>query len=72
MEWIALKDKTPNNNETVITWSQEGMRICRYTNEVGLFGKPIGEHKFCNLMSKWMIVDKYVTHWMPLPKPPNN
>ena len=72
MEWIKIQDNKPTINQTVFTWSKQGMRVCIYTNEIGLFGKPQKEAKFCNLMSKWRWIDEDVSHWMPLPKPPKD
>lgn len=71
MDWIKLEIQKPNIGQTVFTFGRQGMRICIYTNENVFFGKPKKEAKFCNLMSKWRIIDEDVTHWMPIPKPPN-
>lgn len=62
MDWISLEKRKPNIDQTVFSWGKQGMRVCIYTNEFGFFGKKKGDAKFCNLMSKWRIIDNDVTH----------
>jgi hypothetical protein len=52
MDWIKLETENPKIGQTVFSWEKQGMRICIYTNEIGFFGKPKKDAKFCNLMSK--------------------
>lgn len=70
MNWIKVEDQKPEEGQTVFSWSTQGMKVCIYRKELVLFWKSSGEPKFCNLMSKWLFVDEFVTHWMPIPKPP--
>jgi len=63
MEWISVKDKLPNKNELV---------LCR-VNDFGNEFTCIGEHSVTGafwFQFSYQSLDK-VTHWMPLPKPPN-
>lgn len=66
-DWIDISQEVPRENQTVFTWSEEGMKVCVYKKVLTWTGYKL---KFCNKMSKWMIVDEKVTHWMSLPKPP--
>jgi hypothetical protein len=62
MKWISVKKKLPKNDDWVLVWSTklEGMeRIgCVIT-------------KLLHSDSWYCIPNRYVTHWMPLPKQPN-
>lgn len=57
-EWISVKDMLPKNNEIVI--------ICTDKNFI-YAGELIGDTWFLDNDS-WTAT---VTHWMPLPQPPN-
>ena len=54
-DWISVKDRLPNDNERVL---------------VHVVGKPfnIDADRFFN--SRWVRWNGVVTHWMPLPEPP--
>lgn len=69
MEWISVKDRLPHDDDVVILFS----------HDYGLFtlGFYMSEKR---VMSQgfWRIDDSdtaqkldFVTHWMPLPQPPN-
>ena len=54
--WVSVKDRLPENNDNVLIFSA---------------GRSIGW--FCVLTNTWMkgiAQIKGVTHWMPLPEPP--
>lgn len=56
-EWISVKDRLPAVNETVIAWDSD-------------INEP--ELAFMTIYNEWfgvMACDR-VTHWMPLPSPP--
>ena len=57
-EWISVKDRLPKNDEIVI--------ICTDKNFI-YAGELIGDTWFLDNDS-WTAT---VTHWMPLPQPPN-
>lgn len=65
MEWISVKDKLPNHEQSVIFYKKSGPRI-------GKFWLNVGREKPCftSTSSLDYIVDGKVTHWMPLPNPP--
>lgn len=62
-EWISVEDDTPKDGEKRV---QVFLRDDDFT-------KPIGENKIDTdrfIDGKWVRWGKYVTHWMPLPEPP--
>jgi len=76
MEWISVKDRLPENGSQVLA-------IIPKSDEIGFFNPfscnyDIDNGGFCDL---WAIEieDRFycrfntkVTHWMPLPEPPQN
>lgn len=59
MEWISVEDKLPNESERVLS-------ISKFENEIKV-------DYFIYLPEIiWVcrLEDEIVTHWMPLPKPP--
>lgn len=58
MEWISVEDRLPGTNELVLAWSEhnEDMSIAEHYKD-GIF-------LVCT-----NVFDK-VSHWMPLPEPP--
>jgi len=65
MEWISIKDRLPNKDQNVLGWisveEQDGiLTLLEFDNEkksfIPIFGK--------------LAPNSQVTHWMPLPKPP--
>lgn len=63
MEWISVKDRLPDNWETVLALCKDGgMFVGRYT--------PFGHWEIWTAMKSTRIVKRTVTHWMPLPELP--
>lgn len=62
-EWINVKDKLPNNFETVLAFCKDGgMFVGRHT--------PWDRWQIWTAMKSTRIVSRTVTHWMPLPESP--
>lgn len=60
MNWISIKDRLPENNILVLTYSQGGNTVdLGYYHGKWAGGWTIGLSSGVN-----------VTHWMPLPDPP--
>ena len=79
MEWISVKDKMPEQGIPCLlyqTWPPETMFNCRADPLKRTFIKLGG----LNYQKKFVLYEdqysgyilEYVTHWMPLPKPPLN
>ena len=71
-EWVSVKDRLPDEKQSEITHDFEYV-ICATTFgdvRVYKFGTPIGwkEPHFWNGCGE---MDKYVTHWMPMPEMPD-
>lgn len=75
MKWIRVEDRLPAYNEVVLAWSsgdkkgrRRGMYFAKYCFVRTWGGKKL---KFVNMMSKgfW---DDNVSHWCPLPDPPED
>lgn len=56
-EWISVEERVPDNGETVLTVDNEGYMIVASWYELGGWFLPV-----CRANP--------VTHWMPLPVPP--
>ena len=66
MCWVALVDKSPRENQLVITYNGKGCKVCIYQKALTWKGYKM---KFVNTASKGFWDDE-VTYWMPFPKPP--
>ena len=63
-EWISVKDRLPEFGENVLTYSPEEKVSPKYCNAyIGENGEWIERSFFERPLGK-------VTHWMPLPEPP--
>jgi hypothetical protein len=79
MNWINIKDGLPKHYITVLAYSPKGQCVCVFIDTVEmnkelLFrGFPIDQsntpYRFCSQEIKGNILNG-VTHWMPLPNPP--
>lgn len=66
MEWISIIEKLPAYLEKVLTWNENEPNEPPRTDTLE---KVIHDKNGVTL--KWC-ENGYPTHWMPLPKPPNN
>jgi len=64
MEWISVKDGLPETklDENVLVYTTSGVVISRLVKEYGNFVWQL----------PWGNFTEDVTHWMPLPKPPQD
>ena len=71
VKWIDVKERTPDNNKSVLCYcintSTEGRTktIGSYVNNIWFLGNGVSERSYPR--HYWM-----VTHWMPLPEPPQS
>lgn len=68
--WISVKERMPEAGVWVLIEGRFGYRIARWWIDPGLDEGNV-------FKERWVpdagggIDEKYVTHWMPLPEPPN-
>ena len=69
--WISVKGRLPEEKQSEITYDFEYVLCATTFGDVRpyKFGKPIG-WKEPHFWHGSGLMDKYVTHWMPLPEPP--
>ena len=68
MKWISISDRTPKENERVITYFEHtGISIMEYHDLEGTEDEAMGKHYFCG----YGFLTDDVTHWMPLPEKPS-
>ena len=82
MEWINVKDRLPENDDEVLIGSfykdsEPGYRhVARHSN--GEWQVQFGTYSLKNSVSIYINFNYfedgewYITHWMPLPDPPND
>jgi len=59
MEWISVKDKEPKEDAELICFSDCGIVIGSWSKDLGWEAHHNGFYEYVT-----------VTHWMPLPEPP--
>lgn len=66
MEWISVKDRLPEEYSTNLVWAPE------YHDEpfVSIYKNKRFEDIEFRSDDEFRIIKEFVTHWMPLPKPP--
>lgn len=64
--WISCSDRMPEIRQTVIGWNGYAVRQCVYTRNEYAKTQKGREPRFETLTGIW----HGVTHWMPLPEPP--
>ena len=64
MKWISVKDRLPDDGDKVISYRKElgFVTACIYL---------LGEFQYLDY-GKFNPLGGVVTHWMPLPEPPEN
>jgi len=70
MEWISIEDRLPLNQEDVVNYNSVDVIVCTMYDEVYCMEFAMGNTNG----NYWHVfgerIEGYVTHWMPLPKPP--
>lgn len=71
MSWVSVKDSLPQEKISPITHDFENVLCATTFGDVRAFkyGTPVG-HTEAHFWNGAGIMDKYVTHWMPLPPLP--
>ncbi|EFC9329347.1 DUF551 domain-containing protein, partial [Escherichia coli] len=64
--WISCSERMPEIRQTVIGWNEYAVRQCVYTRNEYAKTQKGREPRFETLTGIW----HGVTHWMPLPEPP--
>lgn len=68
-EWISVKDKLPEKQQSVIVVTTDGNSIyVAWIEEFGMEDKPIWQYSWCC----GCYVSGNVTHWMQLPSLPKD
>jgi hypothetical protein len=69
MKWISVKDHPPEKGQIVVAWLSKKREPCCVRYEIDNDGYPI----WIELVSVPIDYQRedIITHWMPLPKPPN-
>ena len=62
MEWISVKDQSPPEGASLLTWADPYIRTAEILYEVD---------GVINWLDGGCVFDG-VTHWMPLPEPPKD
>lgn len=65
MTWINVKDRLPREDEKVLFYLPERVEIF-----AGSYQQKFGKGVFAENMDGWWFEDEEITHWMPLPTPP--
>lgn len=66
MEWIKVSEKFPEPYQRILAYSKDGIKF-------SVYGNPDHPNEFLDPLSTLYRKPNYpVTHWMPLPKPPQD
>lgn len=72
MEWISVKDRLPELDKNVLTWDGDSIFICAKTDrENGSMPYIVNgwDYQICTCCD---MINRRPTHWMELPKAPND
>lgn len=62
-EWISVKDRLPELEETVLVLDRCGNKMVRTLRRLSSEKEP-------SFRPGGLVPQKHITHWMPLPAPP--
>lgn len=73
-EWISVKDRLPESDSKYMVWYKGELDICEFNTDSQTFGYTYDDYDemYSHLVCWDDGMDKYVTHWMPLPEPPES
>lgn len=63
-EWISIKDNLPKHKQDIIFYVKD-----RERSFAGVFVAS-KKDPFHEALDGWNFIDEEITHWMPLPQPP--
>jgi len=63
MQWVSVKDGLPEKEDTVLLW------VGRFS-EMYLGWYSLAYCEWVSTIGSNQIPQDWITHWMPLPKPP--
>ena len=70
-EWISVKDKLPPHNHDVLVYRPDMAMKILVDNYYGYYGEDDAEwHEGWAKYGKDIHNNPLITHWMPLPRPP--
>ena len=76
-KWISVEEKMPPEDTEVLVYATEKIKgfgsvtaICEYSETTSMFGNKTGRYDWSSPW-EYFHVDYKITHWMPLPEPPN-
>ena len=74
--WISVEGKMPPEDTEVLVYATEKIKgfgsvtaICEYSETTSMFGNKTGRYDWSSPW-EYFHVDYDITHWMPLPEPP--
>lgn len=70
--WISVKDRVPENDGKYMVLYKGELDICEFDTDSQTFGYTYDDYDemYSHLVCWDDCMDKYVTHWMPLPELP--
>ena len=75
-KWISVEEKMPPEDTEVLVYATEKIKgfgsvtaICEYSETTSMFGNKTGRYDWSSPW-EYFHVDYKITHWMPLPEPP--
>ena len=67
MEWISVKDRPSAKDKPILVWAKfVDFPVSVLWKENGAYGEP----DFFESGDEYAISEERISHWMPLPKPP--
>lgn len=71
-KWISVKDRLPSPNEDVLLVDILGSSPSEIFLGWQATGRWFETHYYCKEGASHQIDNDQITHWMPLPEPPND
>lgn len=70
MKWISVKDKLPKCAERVIVWDRSRCSSFTATRYPDRYRSKKTHWRSYDVSGSVFMENEFITHWMPLPEPP--
>jgi len=71
-EWIPTKDRLPEKDQKVLFYVLDREQMYAGYFTIDSHRSTFASERFRENLNDWWFDEEIITHWMPLPKPPED